>query len=85
MVILFDSNMNDLSMISRYIKKKSRRSRLVFWYWNPAKLGDVAFMDKNIDEIWTYNRFDAKKYHLKYFPQFYHQILFKKNEKPRLE
>ena len=27
--------------------------------------------NKYIDEIWTYNRFDAQKYNLKYNPQFY--------------
>ena len=85
LVIMFDSNMADLNMVSRYIKKKNCRLKLVFWYWNPVKPNDVALKDKRVDEIWSYNRFDAKKYHLKYYPQFYHQILFVKNKKPHID
>ena len=81
LVILFDNGIENVDWISRYIKRVNPKIRIVFWYWNPVKFGDVALNDKNIDEVWTYSRFDAKKYNLKYNPQFYRQV-FTQNERP---
>lgn len=70
-IILFDNGCN--KQIFRYIKKKNKNAKIIFWYWNSlVEYNNNVIQDKNIDEIWTYNRFDAEKYNLKYNPQFYH-------------
>lgn len=71
-VILFDSNGEYSEYVPKYIKRKNKDIKIIFWYWNPVKMHGGKIIDsKYIDEIWTYNRFDAKKYKLKYAPQFY--------------
>lgn len=58
---------------AKYIKKHNPNIKLIFWYWNVVTEKNKKFLsDKNIDEFWTYNRFDAEKYNLNYNPQFYH-------------
>ncbi len=70
-VILFDSLF--YYGIPQYIKKKNKDIKIIYWYWNPSNDEKVNKIkkDKYIDEIWTYNRFDAEKYDLKYNPQMY--------------
>ncbi len=75
LIILFDVGVDNLKAMTRYIKRKNSNIRIIFWYWNPVKKGDDALIDGDIDEIWTYSRFDAKKYGLKYNPQFYYRVL----------
>lgn len=72
-VIFFDNGYN--SQVSKYIKKKNKNIRCIFWYWNSIiEYNNKLIEDPNIDEIWTYNRFDANKFNLKYNPQFYNCI-----------
>ena len=69
-VILFDNGYN--FQVAKYIKKKNKNIKCIFWYWNSLiEYNNKIINDKNIDEIWSYNRFDAEKYNLKYNPQFY--------------
>lgn len=69
-VILFDTGFSN--EIPKYIKKKNRNIKIIYWYWNSMKEhNNKVIENKYIDEIWTYNRFDAQKYNLKYNPQFY--------------
>ena len=78
-IIVFDNGYN--KKITEYIKKKNPEARIIFWYWNSlVEYNNKLIEDENIDEIWTYNRFEAKKYNLKYNPQFYHCIDVKKME-----
>ena len=75
MVILFDGGVDNVDLISSHIKRINPSLRLVFWFWNPVKPKDIALNSKYIDEVWTYSRFDAEKYHLKYNPQFYSKMV----------
>lgn len=71
-VIIFDNGYN--KQITKYIKKKNKKIKIIFWYWNAIfeyNNNNFALDDKNIDEIWTYNRFDAEKYRIKLNTQFY--------------
>ena len=71
-VILFDAKDEYSDYIPKYIKSKNENIKIIFWYWNAIKShNDKLVTSKYIDEIWTYNRFDADKYNLKYSPQFY--------------
>lgn len=70
-IIFFDNGFS--SLVSKYIKRKNKKIRLILWFWNPVKEESEKFLkDKNIDEIWTYDKKDAKNYNLKYNTQFYY-------------
>ena len=71
-VIIFDCGVGSVDRIVNYIKHVNPKIRIVFWYWNPVNPNDGIPNNDAIDEIWTYNRFDAKKYGLRYNPQFYY-------------
>lgn len=72
-IILFDNGYH--KKISQYIRKKNKNAKIILWYWNPLLANNQDIIkDNNIDEIWTYNRFDANKLNLKYNTQFYHKI-----------
>lgn len=69
-IILFDNGFS--SDLSKYIKRKNKKVKLILWFWNPVMENSKKFLeDKNLDEIWTYDKDDAKKYNLKYNTQFY--------------
>lgn len=60
------------SNISKYIKKKNPKCKIIMYYWNI--LNDEykkILKDENIDEFWTFDKREAEKYNLKYNPQFY--------------
>lgn len=71
-VIIFDTIYSN--ELTKYIKKKNPNIKVILWYWNSLTTyqnKNIGENDKNIDDIWTYNRFDASKHNLKYNPQFY--------------
>lgn len=74
-VILFDTGFDNIYKITDYIKRINPEIKIVFWYWNPVENNRTALADKNIDEIWSYNKFDADRYGFRYNPQFYHMTL----------
>lgn len=81
-VIIFDNIYND--QLTKYIKKKKSQIKIILWYWNSIveyNNENIAKDDSNIDEIWTYNRFDAEDYGLKYNPQFYSKKIKSVNTK----
>lgn len=74
-VILFDNGYSNY--IPQYIKRRNKNIKVIFWYWNSlAERKNTVYKNTKIDEFWSYNRFDAEKYKIKYNPQFY----FKKRE-----
>lgn len=79
-VIAFDNGYNNL--IGSYIKKKNPNCKLILWLWNPIIEYSKNFLaSPYIDEIWTYDKEDAKKYNIKYNTQFYN----KKIECPKVK
>ncbi len=75
-VILFDVGFNDF--IPKYIKHKNKNIKIILWYWNSLEeRGNKVIDNKFIDEIWTYNHFDAEKYNLKCNSQFYYRDIVK--------
>lgn len=86
LVIMFDTGVENVDEIAEYIKRANPEIRLVFWYWNPvSSKNEVAIKCPNIDEVWTYNRFDAKKYNLRYSPQFYSPMRDMSGENPSFD
>ena len=58
--------------ISKYIRKKNKKCKIVMYFWNNInEVYEKHLQDKNIDEFWTFDKNDAKKYNMKYNPQFY--------------
>ena len=69
-IIIFDNGYN--CSITKYIKKKNPECKIIFYYWNIINShNNLALYDSNIDEVWTFDKADAKRYDLKYNPQFY--------------
>lgn len=78
-IILFDNGYN--KNITKYIKKKNKDIKIYFFFWNPiTENKKKVFLDKNIDEIYSYNLYDCKKYNLKYNPQFFSRNVPMKNQ-----
>ncbi len=58
--------------ISKYIKRHNKNCKIILYFWNPINEYTKRFLgDKNIDEIWSFDLEDVKKYNLKYNPQYY--------------
>lgn len=70
--IFFENGYN--KCISNYIKKKNKNCKIIMYFWNiieEHKEYMEILKDKNIDEFWTFDKNDAKKYDMNYNPQFY--------------
>lgn len=79
-VIFFDNGYSKYAF--KYIKKRNKDIKIVFWYWNSlVEYKNKLIRSKYIDEIWTYNKFDAQKYNLNYCPQFYSKKISLNQEK----
>ena len=74
MCILFDRGFNKL--VTKFIKAQNPSCKTILWLWNPISNRQESFMsDKNIDEIWTYDINDSRKYNIKFNTQFYNKEL----------
>lgn len=71
--ILFDYGYN--KQVSKYIKKHNKKCKIILWNWNPCDEERISFFkeDKNIDEIWTYDKNGADEFGLLYNQQFYNR------------
>lgn len=68
------------SNISKYIKKKNPKCKIIMYYWNILNDEYKKILeDKNIDEFWTFDKSEAEKYNLKYNPQFYSKKIISHN------
>ena len=69
-VIIFDTGFK--SSISKYIKRKNKKCKIILYYWNVVDIYNKCFLtDCNINEFWTFDETDAIKYNMKFNPQFY--------------
>lgn len=74
--ILGENNFNP--RFTKYIKKHNPDAKIIMFIWNcivPYNSDKPnyqnAFKDPNIDEIWSFDRNDVKKYNLKFNTQLY--------------
>ena len=69
--IIFDTMYEE--KVSSYIKKKNPNCKTILYFWNiindEKRLNILK--DPNIDEFWTFDKEEAKKYNMKYNSQFY--------------
>lgn len=78
-IILFDNGYRPY--ITKYIRKKKPNIKIVFYFWNTINKRNIkALSDKNIDEIWSFDKNVAEKYETKYFPQFCNKCFKLNNE-----
>lgn len=68
--IIFDSHY--MREVAKYIKKINPNSKIYFYFWNLIDEHNKHFLNENIiDEFWTFDKEDARKYNIHYNPQFY--------------
>lgn len=68
--IMFDSHYS--RDIANYIKYINPSSKIYFYFWNIITDKNKHFFDENVvDQFWTFDSEDAKKYSINYNPQFY--------------
>lgn len=71
-IILFDTGNADY--LIEILHTIAPKARLILWYWNAVeKTIPVNKIDRDICEIWSYNKRDCERYGLKYNTQFYCQ------------
>lgn len=68
--IIFESLYNE--KVAKKIKRSEKENKVIVYFWNYIDDNNKYILnDKNIDEFWTFDKNDAKKYNMKYNPQFY--------------
>lgn len=68
--IIFESLYNE--KVAKKIKRTKKEKKVIVYFWNYIDDNNKYILnDKNIDEFWTFDKNDAKKYNMKYNPQFY--------------
>ena len=74
-IIIFETKYS--SKIGEFIKKVNPNCKIILYYWNviidSARKGYLK--DNNIDEFYTFDYNDSKKYHINYNPQFYSKYI----------
>lgn len=70
-IIIFESLYNE--KIAKYIKKKNPNCRIILFFWNIIvdETRKRYLKDSMIDEFWTFDSGDAKKYKMNINSQFY--------------
>ena len=69
-VIIFDTMY--YKEVGEYIKKKNPKCKTIMYFWNIIDdKRKTILKDKNIDEFYTFDIDESKKYNIKYNPQFY--------------
>lgn len=79
-IIILDSAYNPYAV--KILRNRCKKSKIILYYWNHINSYSEQFLkDKNVDEFWTFDPKDAKKYNMNYNPQFYtKKIILKEND-----
>ena len=73
---------NYTNKISSYIKKKNPSAKIIMFYMNTLNNYYMKILnDENIDEFWTFDKADSKKFNLMYNTQFYSNEIRLKDSK----
>lgn len=73
-IIVFDSLVT-ISFL-RWLKKNKKKTRIIFWYWNPVRKSISPNLVSKIEcEIWSYSKTDCFKYSLRHNNQFHFKSL----------
>lgn len=84
-IIIFESLYN--SKVGKYIKRKNPNCRLILFFWNTIidKTREEYLKDKSIDEFWTFDPVDAKKFNINLNSQFYTKKIKLSNHSPTID
>ena len=79
-IIILDSAYNPYAV--KILRNRCKKSKIILYHWNHINPYSEQFLkDKNVDEFWTFDPNDAKKYNMNYNPQFYtKKIILKEND-----
>ena len=79
-IIMFDNGFNE--MIPKYIKKKNKNIKTILWFWNSINEFSEKYLKcKYLDEIWSFDLEEVKKYNIKYNTQFFTKKIKKNKDK----
>ena len=71
-IIMFDNGYH--KVIARYIKRNNPNCKLILWFWNPIFSENKKYLgDKEVDEVWSYDKDDCRRYSLRYNTQFFNR------------
>lgn len=74
LVIVFTSEL--LLKVPQYIRKYNKECKIIMWYWNPVDLKtNPNKINREIAEIWSFDKKDCENYMLNYSNQFYYSGL----------
>ncbi len=74
-VIVFDGGIKHKRVLE-IIKKSNPGKRLIFYYWNPVSESIAPAKIPDGYEVWSYSKYDAQKYGLRFNPTFTFAELF---------
>ena len=80
-IIIFETMYS--TKIGKFIKRVNPKCKVILFYWNTIadRTRKSYLKDPNIDEFYTFDKMDAKKYGIKYNSQFYsNEIELPKND-----
>jgi hypothetical protein len=86
------------SKVLKYINKRNKNIRIIYWYWDPVfRVGPAKKWMRNIAEIWSFDPEDCIRYDIKFNTTFYftnislpknniqYDVFFIGNDKGRVE
>lgn len=77
--IMFDSHY--MREVAKYIKRINPNSKIYFYFWNLIDEHNKHFLNENIiDEFWTFDKEDARRYNINYNSQFYSKSISIENK-----
>ena len=79
-IIMFDNGFSE--MVPKYIKNKNKEIKTILWFWNPInELSKKYLHCKDLDEIWSFDLEEVKKFNMKYNTQFFTKKIKKHKKK----
>ena len=77
---MFDYGFNE--MVPKYIKNKNKNIKTILWLWNPINEVSKKYLQCTyLDEIWSFDLEDVKKYNIKYNTQIFTKEVKKNKNK----
>lgn len=79
-IVVFDNGISENSIL-KWIARRHRDKRLIFYYWNPVFKSILPSKIPDSFECWSYSPEDCEKYNMKYNSTFYFEFLYKSHSR----
>ena len=78
-LIIIHANLINI-MIPSYLRNIGFKGRIIYWFWNPVlRSVNPNIINKDICELWSFDKEDCKKYSMKYNSTYYFGRMICKN------